>query len=279
MATLSVSWRLFFQPEIQERVKVAASSFEEARNLALKAMGEVDSGTRQASMGGVGAQRGAVTGFTTEAGNVFKQLRLDWDTSKSETIDVMTVGQKTASHFSRDPGRSEEASEGEHPEMSTRGSNQVSGSLRRIPRVISALRAQVSPYRVIEAQSSEAEAIADWIELHFPVIGMQIDWSKVSSSRCIEWSETADLVRAFATIIRDLPSQTTVVVTWSDALYPSLEMPLSSVARVAPEIFESCFDTWIICQAENWCIEAHHEGTLCFGHGRPSFVFLGIKQS
>ena len=153
--------------------------------------------------------------------------------------------------------------------MSTRGSNQVSGSLRRIPRVISALRAQVSPYRVIEAQSSEAEAIADWIELHFPVIGMQIDWSKVSSSRCIEWSETADLVRAFATIIRDLPSQTTVVVTWSDALYPSLEMPLSSVARVAPEIFESCFDTWIICQAENWCIEAHHEGTLCFGHGRP----------
>lgn len=41
-------------------------------------------------------------------------------------------------------------------------------------------------------------------------------------------------------------------------------MPLSEVVKVAREIFECTFDTWIICESENSCVELHHEGTICF---------------
>lgn len=187
-------------------------------------------------------------------------------------------GDQIRFHVPSDFGPTEDASKGEYPKMSTRGDNRAGGSLKRIPRVVSALTSQGSLYRVIEAQSPEAEAVADWIESHFPIIGVQIEWAKVSSSRCIEWSETADLMKAFASIAQDLPRKTTMIVTWSDALYPSLEMPLSEVEKAAPAIFESSFDTWIVCESENWCIEVHHEGTICFGYGRPSFVFLGVKE-
>jgi hypothetical protein len=143
---------------------------------------------------------------------------------------------------------------------------------------VSALDSHGSRYRIIEAQSSEAEAIADWIESHFPIIGAQIDWPRVSSSRCIGWSDMDELIKGLATLVRDLSLETTVAVTWSDALDPSIEMPLSGVLKAAVSIFECAFDSWITCESENWCIEAHHEGTICFGYGRPSFVFMGVRQ-
>jgi hypothetical protein len=151
-------------------------------------------------------------------------------------------------------------------------------SKTRIRHVVSVLDSHGSPHRIIEAQSPEAEAIADWIESRFPVVGVQIDWARVSSARCVEWSDTDGLIRGLATLVRDLPPETTVAVTWSDALYPSVEMPLSEVLKAAPAIFECAFDTWIVCETENWCIEVHHEGTICFGHGRPSFELLGVKN-
>jgi hypothetical protein len=162
--------------------------------------------------------------------------------------------------------------------VNSHSDNRVRGSLKRISEVILALESHNSAYRVIESQSPEAEAIADWIESHFPIVGVQIDWDKVASSRCIKWSDTSDLVRSFATIVCDLSPEANVIVTWSDALYPSLEMKLSEVVQSSGAIFEACFDTYIVCQSENWCIEVHHEGTICFGYGRPSFVFLGVKE-
>jgi len=153
--------------------------------------------------------------------------------------------------------------------MSIHGEHPVGSSAKRIPRVIAALGSQGSSYRVIEAQSREAEQIADWLETHFPIVGVQIEWERVSSRRCIEWSDTLGLTRAFTTLVRDLPGNPPVVVTWSDALLPSLEIALSELVKVAEVIFESSFDTWIVCKSENWCIEVHHEGTICFGYGRP----------
>ena len=162
--------------------------------------------------------------------------------------------------------------------MNTQKENRDSGSVKRIPYVISALNSQGLSYRVIEAQSPEAEAVADWIESHFPIVGVQIDWAKLPTSRCMEWSETVDLVSAFESLVREMDQSTKVVVTWSNARYPSLEMRLCAMLKVASAIFESCFDTWVLCEADNWCIEAHHEGTICFGHGRPGIMFLGVKE-
>jgi RHS repeat-associated protein len=74
-----------------KEIKVAASSFEEARNLALKALGEINPATREASVGRVGELRNEVTGFTTKIENAFKQFRIDWDPDKGAHINV-TVG-------------------------------------------------------------------------------------------------------------------------------------------------------------------------------------------
>ena len=64
-----------------------------------------------------------------------------------------------------------------------------------------------------------------------------------------------------------LASDLVVKVIWDDALTPSLELCLGDAIRVAKELFEARFDTWIICESQNWCFEAYHEGTLCFGAG------------
>ena len=80
--------------------------------------------------------------------------------------------------------------------------------------------------------------------------------------------QTCDLpIYSFATLVSDLALNHTVTVTWDNALLPSIEVALSDAVKVAVSVFESSFDTWIVCPQENWCIEAHHEGTLCFGYG------------
>ena len=45
-------------------------------------------------------------------------------------------------------------------------------------------------------------------------------------------------------------------------------MLFQDAVRVTQELFDAKFDTWIVCQSENWCFEVYHEGTLCFGTGQ-----------
>jgi len=135
----------------------------------------------------------------------------------------------------------------------------------RIPNVVAAIENMKLDCRVIEAQSPEAEEVADWIETSFPVIGMQIDWGNVPKHNCKEWQDMDDLVSSFDHMVSSLPRSATVVITWSDGLCPSIEMQLSDAMKIAKEIFEASFDTWILCRSEAWCFEVHHEGTLCFG--------------
>jgi hypothetical protein len=162
--------------------------------------------------------------------------------------------------------------------MSTRGSKDTD-PLVRIPRVVAALQRSYISHRMIEAQSPEAEGITDWIESHFPFIGSQINWPEMRAHQCVQWSTAEDLVESFERMTNCIPAATLVMVAWSDALCPSLEIRLDDVLKIAAQIFEASFDTWIINQEENWCIEAHHEGTLSFGHGRPDLPVLDAKQA
>ena len=152
-------------------------------------------------------------------------------------------------------------------EMNARGLSASASSLTGIRRVISALQSQDVAYRVLEPQSRDADAIADWIESRFPIVGMQIDWARVPSSRSVKWSDTGELVDSFATLVSDLALNHTVRVTWGNALRPSIELAQSDVVKIAVSVFGSSFDTWVACPQENWCIEDHHEGTLCSGYG------------
>src|ERR1017187_7843997 len=108
--------------------------------------------------------------------------------------------------------------------MNARGLSASASSLTGIRRVISALQSQDVAYRVLEPQSRDADAIADWIESRFPIVGMQIDWARVPSSRSVKWSDTGELVDSFATLVSDLALNHTVTVTWDNALLPSIEV-------------------------------------------------------
>lgn len=137
--------------------------------------------------------------------------------------------------------------------------------LVRIPAVIRELQERQIPHRVIEAQSREADEIADWMESSFRFFGSQIKWSEVPDHQCVDWGKADDLIDSFEHMSADLKPNSLVFVTWADALCPTLELSLHDMRSIASPIFQADFDTWVICLSENWCFEVYHEGTLCFG--------------
>jgi hypothetical protein len=98
--------------------------------------------------------------------------------------------------------------------------------------------------------------------------GERIDWSEVPNHKCGRWSETADLVESVARVASGLRGDPEVVVTWADGSCPSLAVRVSDLLKIACDVFEADFDTWIVCVAENWCLEAHHDGTVCAAASR-----------
>jgi hypothetical protein len=57
-----------------------------------------------------------------------------------------------------------------------------------------------------------------------------------------------------------------VIVFWSNALRPAIQISVDALLRHAVPIIAADFDTWIISKAKGWCIEVYHEGELCFGY-------------
>jgi hypothetical protein len=137
-----------------------------------------------------------------------------------------------------------------------------------IPGVLKALREQNLPHRVIAALSKESEYLTNWTEKAFPWECSQIDWTRVSSRRCVEWTSLEDLVPAFRKMADTLDPASLVVVMWANALCPVLEMLLGDVQKIATQIFEdheTSSDVFVFNTNEGWLIEMHHEGTLCLG--------------
>ncbi len=132
--------------------------------------------------------------------------------------------------------------------------------------VIEALDRAQEKYALLP--SDDSMRVTDWMESKFPVASWgRILWPSVPDSTCLPWANKgADLVDAFHSLCdrQDLANPQ-VVVLWSNALRPGLELSLESVRRHAAEIFNADFDTWIVCESDAWCIEVYHEGELCFG--------------
>jgi hypothetical protein len=137
-----------------------------------------------------------------------------------------------------------------------------------IQEVLESLDSGGEQYRILpsELRGGSVQAI-EWMKRAFPIAQWgRVLWSAVPESVCIEWREMRDLVTSFHALCEkeDL-GDPIVVVAWSNALRPSLELRLSVVIRHAKPIFEMDFDTWVICEANFWCIECYHEGELCLG--------------
>jgi hypothetical protein len=71
-----------------EQVRPTASSFEQARSAALRALGDIDPATRTPVVGRLGSGEGRVVGFETRVGGVWKRFRLDYDPAKGPHINI-----------------------------------------------------------------------------------------------------------------------------------------------------------------------------------------------
>jgi hypothetical protein len=140
-----------------------------------------------------------------------------------------------------------------------------SDNRRLIQTVLDALDARGEQYRVL--YGSESEDAVSWLEQAFPVATWgRILWDKVPSSRCTRWATLSDLEHRLRECCeRESLDDLVVVVVWSNALRPGLELSLSSAVRHATPIFEADWDTWVLCRVEGWCLEVYHEREICFG--------------
>jgi hypothetical protein len=78
-------------PAGAEKVLPRLDSFEQARNLALELLGEIDPATRQPYVGRLETARstyGKVVGFTTYVNGEFKRFRMDYDPVKGPHVNV-----------------------------------------------------------------------------------------------------------------------------------------------------------------------------------------------
>ena len=90
----------FFQgsdPEKYENSEpvLDATSYENARNIGLERIGEIDSTTRKPVPGRLGVGRGKTVGFETTVDGVYKRYRLDYDEQKGPHINI-EIGKGTS---------------------------------------------------------------------------------------------------------------------------------------------------------------------------------------
>ena len=85
-----------FQPTyvFAAEVILPTGSYEEARNEALKLLGQIDPATRVPVVGRFGVQKGKVVGFETVVNGIYKRYRLDYDPVKKAHINI-EVGKRS----------------------------------------------------------------------------------------------------------------------------------------------------------------------------------------
>lgn len=136
--------------------------------------------------------------------------------------------------------------------------------------VTTAIDAAGGAYRLLTV--AEQARIDHWWAQHFPFASWgRIQWSALSYHVCHQWTtKWDDLVDTFQALCdAEGLENPEVVIIWSNALRPALACPFHVVRDHAAAVFETDFDTWLLCPSQAWCIEVYHEGELCFGKGTP----------
>lgn len=112
-------------------------------------------------------------------------------------------------------------------------SDALSEAQRLIPDVLQALERDQATYRLISAK--ESLRWTAWMETHFPMTEWAgIAWRKVPGSICVEWAtweEAGEQLRSLCDRIG--LGNPTVIVTWTNARLPAVQIPLSVMRRHA----------------------------------------------
>ncbi len=133
--------------------------------------------------------------------------------------------------------------------------------------LINALERSKITYRVIDPQCPEIEGIIDWVEENFDVTNWgRINWLNVREHQCCPANNLTEQKKIVVNLLNEISSKDNVVVTWTNALKPSISLALSDIECVVDALLDTDWDTWIICKSGKWCIEVYHEGEVCIGY-------------
>ncbi len=150
---------------------------------------------------------------------------------------------------------------------------ELDAQLDRLKDLFRTLTSKHVDYKILYPTTSDEvrsaggyDSYTAWLEQHFPIGFSSIDWSRV------EGADRRSIVSntAVSDTVREILSgkgvqECRVVVLWSDARTPVVELPLSAVVENAEEIFAQDWDTWVFNPQDSWCLENHHEGSITFG--------------
>ncbi len=143
--------------------------------------------------------------------------------------------------------------------------------LGQVTELLDELNAAGVAYQIL-SDSEEKAAIA-WLEGHFPVNAIaHIVWQDVPRSINRRWNDYSDLSATFRLMCDDLGlGDLKVLVMWSTGPSPVLELYLNAIRRYGEQIFAAQWDTFVFSPEHGWCVEAYHEGDLCFGRVQQEY--------
>lgn len=115
--------------------------------------------------------------------------------------------------------------------------------------------------------SEKSKSLLNWFKSHFPIAWWgRVDWKSIDDYTNHTWSDTEDVKRIVRQFIKTNQLKGNILIFWSDASLPVLEMDLQTAFDNIEPIVEIDWDTWIFSPEEGWCIEIYHEGEICFGY-------------
>ena len=133
-----------------------------------------------------------------------------------------------------------------------------------IPSIVEELRRAEEDFELLSIQDTAANT--EWLENNFPIASVgRINWKKVPESICIKYFGDSELLSAFKEIVAQQQLEGDLTVSWTNARTRPIKMNMKVLKKYAEEIFQEDWETWICNERDEWLIENHHDGEICFG--------------
>ena len=136
----------------------------------------------------------------------------------------------------------------------------------QIPSIVEELRSAKENFELLTIQDTTANT--EWLKNNFPIASAgRINWEKVPESLCIKYFGDSELFSAFEKIVaqQQLEGNLNLIVSWGNALTLAIQIDMEVLRKYAESIFQQDWETWICDEQNEWLIENHHDGEICFG--------------
>ena len=119
----------------------------------------------------------------------------------------------------------------------------------------------------IQFKINPSEPVTVWLEDNFPIAYWgRVLWSSVDGARCESYTDLAHASQIInRLILNEGLGNPSVIILFSNAISPAIEIGLDTFTHFAPEIITQDFDLWICCKEDGWCLEIYHENEICWG--------------